>query len=397
MSDTITTTLTMLGAIAEDPDSYVAQWKRRTGGKVVGAFPMNFPAEIAHAAGALPVIIQENREPDSIGRNLLAEFYCGYTRNIADQAAKGRLDGYDGFFLADHCIQLLGAVDVVRSESEDRPLYFGQLESAMGATWTPEVVREKMRSFVDEMAVFAGTSVTAAALSRSITLFNENRRLLRTLFAARRSGNARLTATQLQSLVKSGMVMDKAEHTRALRHIVAGLDEVTRDHRVRIHLSGHFCHAPKPEILQTIEECGAIVVDDDLYHGARYISTDVAEDVDPLAAISDWYLQRDANMPCPTRVRHATDWEDRLIESIESSGAEGVIVLMAKFCEPHMLYYPQLRKRLSEYGIAHLLIETEHDGVPVESIRTRVEALLERIRRTDRPAADVPEYQDVVK
>ena len=55
---------------------------------------------------------------------------------------------------------------------------------------------------------------------------------------------------------------------------------------------------------------------------------------------------------------------------------------MVKFCEPHMLYYPQLRKRLTERGIPHLLIETEHEGVPVESVRTRIEALLERIRHT---------------
>src|ERR1700747_3169030 len=145
-----------LADVADDPDTYVVQWKQRTRGKAVGAFPMNFPAEIAHAAGALPVVIQENREPDSSGRNLLAEFYCGYTRNIADQAAKGRLDIYDGFFLADNCIQLLGAVDVVRCASPDKPMYFGHLETSLGSAWTPDAIKEKMQTFIDEMAAFAG-------------------------------------------------------------------------------------------------------------------------------------------------------------------------------------------------------------------------------------------------
>jgi len=27
-----------------------------------------------------------------MGRHLLAEFYCGFTRNLADSAAKGALD-----------------------------------------------------------------------------------------------------------------------------------------------------------------------------------------------------------------------------------------------------------------------------------------------------------------
>ena len=55
-----------------------------------------------------------------MGRYLLAEFYCGYTRNVAASAAKGELDIYDGFFLADHCIQLLGAVYVVRAQRRRR-------------------------------------------------------------------------------------------------------------------------------------------------------------------------------------------------------------------------------------------------------------------------------------
>ncbi|WP_308114621.1 2-hydroxyacyl-CoA dehydratase subunit D [Rhodococcus opacus] len=382
MPETLTTALTRLGDIAADPETYVVQWKERTGGKVVGAFPMNFPAEIAHAAGALPVIIQENREPDSMGRNLLAEFYCGYTRNIADQAAKGRLDIYDSFFLSDHCIQLLGAVDVVRDEYADTPLHFEQFASSLGDAWAPNVVDTKIRAFIAEMATFTDKPFSAQSLSRSITLFNENRRLLRHIFAARRSGSAQFTSTEMQSLVKSSMVMDKAEHTALLRQIVEELETVPRDDRIRLHLSGHFCHAPNPQLLSAVEECGAVVVDDDLYHGARYISTDVDEDIDPVAALRRWYLQRDVNLPCPTRVKHDTDWEDTLIRSVETSGAHGVIVLMAKFCEPHMLYYPQLRKRLTEQSIPHLLLETEHDGVPVESVRTRVEALLERIRRT---------------
>ena len=380
-SDSTLDALEVLADVAVDPDAYVARWKQRTGGKVVGAFPMNFPAEIAHAAGALPVLIQENREPDSMGRNLLAEFYCGYSRNVADSAAKGSLDIYDGFFLADHCIQLLGAVDVVRAESPG-PVFFGQLPPSLGDGWTLGEARRMMRSFVEEMGRFAGTPVTDAALAASIALFNENRRLLRELFASRRAGNAGLTSVQLQVLVKSSMVMDKQEHTGLLRQVVAGLATAPRDDRVRLHLSGHLCHAPKPELLAAIEECGAIVVDDDLFTGTRYVSVDVAEDLDPVEALTRWYLRRDAAAPCPTRVKHETDWEDHLVHAVEASGAEGVIVLMVRFCEPHMLYYPELRKRLNERGIPHLLIETEHEGLPVETVQTRVEALLERIRRT---------------
>ena len=381
MPSTFTQAMLIMSAVADNPTDYVAQWKRRTGRKTLGVFPMNFPSELAHAAGVLPVIIQEDREPITVGRNLLGEFNCGYTRNVADQAALGRLDVYDAFFHADHCIQLLGAIDVVREDESDKPVYFGQLMSSMSDDWALPQVLGKMEDFRSELAKFADRTISDADLARSIDIYDTNRRLMRTVFENRRSGDAALTSAQLQVLVKSSMIMDKEEHSELLSQVIASLNFVPRNDRIRVHLSGHFCHAPKPELLELIEDCGAIVVDDDLFHGTRYVSTDVGATGNPLEALASVYLRRNTAVPCPTRVQHEVDWDRFLVDSVDASGAQGVIVLMAKFCEPHMLFYPELRKALEARSIPLLLIETEHEGLPMESIRTRVEALVERIRR----------------
>ncbi|MFW2237913.1 2-hydroxyacyl-CoA dehydratase subunit D [Rhodococcus opacus] len=381
MPSTFTQAMLTMSAAADSPTDYVAQWKRTTGRKALGVFPMNFPSELAHAAGVLPVIIQEDREPITVGRNLLGEFNCGYTRNVADQAALGRLDVYDGFFHADHCIQLLGAIDVVREDESDKPVYFGQLMSSMSDDWAFPQVLAKMKDFRNELEKFADRPISNADLARSIDIFDTNRRLMRTIFENRRSGDAALTSAQLQVLVKSSMIMDKEEHSELLRQVTASVNFVPRNDRIRVHLSGHFCHAPKPELLELIEDCGAIVVDDDLFHGTRYVSTDIGEAENPLEALASVYLRRNTAVPCPTRVQHEADWDRFLVDSVYASGAQGVIVLMAKFCEPHMLFYPELRKALEAKSIPLLLIETEHEGLPMESIRTRVEALVERIRR----------------
>jgi benzoyl-CoA reductase subunit C len=178
------------------------------------------------------------------------------------------------------------------------------------------------------------------------------------------------------------MIMDPAEHAGLLAEALAGTTAAPPDHRVRVHLSGHLCHAPRRELLEAIEASGAVVVDDDLYHGRRHVSTDVEEDGDPLEALARWYQQRNVNIPCPTRVQQDADWDSWLLDAVRRSGAEAVIHLLPKFCEPHMLYYPELRKALDEAGIPHLQIETEHEGMPLESFRTRIEALVERVRRT---------------
>ena len=78
-------------------------------------------------------------------------------------------------------------------------------------------------------------------------------------------------------------------------------------------------------------------------------------------------------------MQHDVDWDAYLSDAVDASGAEGVIVLMAKFCEPHMLLLPRAAQGAGRARHPALLIETEHEGLPMESVRTRVEALVERI------------------
>lgn len=375
-----------LREIARDPRAYLDEWRAgHPDRRVLGVLPMNFPREIALAGGVLPVIVQDDQRPVGEGRGLLPEFYCGYTRNLADQATTGRLDAYDGVFMADHCIQLVGSADIVRAVEPEKPMFFGMLISSLSDSWAPQKIAEMMAQFRSEIEQFSGHEITDDALREAISAYNRDRRLLRRLFDERAAGSTAYSPVELQDLVVSAQVMDPDEHHQLLRDVVAGRKPDARDDRVRVHLSGHLCHAPRRELLDVIEEAGALVVDDDLWTGRRYLQTDVDETLEPMDAIGRWYAERNVNLPCPTRVQHDVGWDEWLLDATHGSGAEAVIHLMPKFCEPHMLFFPELRKALDEADIPQLLIETEHEGIPLESFRTRVEALVERALRK-RPA-----------
>jgi bcr-type benzoyl-CoA reductase subunit C len=371
-----------LAAIAGDPHGYAAAWKRETGRKVIGVFPMNFPSELVHAAGALPLVVQEDDVPITLGRSLLYEFYCGYTRSIVDQAATRKFDVYDAFYLVDHCVALLGAADALRFEIPEKPVFLAQYTASMDEAWTPAEIRKRVEDLRGALAEFCDAAISDDDLAASIAAYNRNRGMLRQIYALRRSGRIALTGRQMQILVKSSMVMEIEAHSERLAALLPLLetDLAAPPEQVKLHLSGHFCHAPRPELLDMIEDCGTVIVDDDLFTGFRFIATDVPTDGDPVAALTRWYFDRNTHVPCSTRSQMTVDWEDYLTRSVHDSGAEGVIILLAKFCEPHMLYYPELRKELMRSEIPHLLIETEHEGLALEMLRTRVEALLETIR-----------------
>ncbi|GLY40395.1 2-hydroxyglutaryl-CoA dehydratase [Amycolatopsis sp. NBRC 101858] len=374
--------MTRLVAAARDPRAYLARWRsKHPGAAVLGVLPMNFPRELGHAAGALPVIVPDDQQPITEGRALLAEFYCGYTRNLADQAATGRLAVYDGIFTADHCIQLIGAADIVRAVQPDTTVFLGMLNSSMNDPWAAAKIADTMQRIRAEIESFTGNPVEPEALRASIRAYNRDRRLMRRLLDERSAGNAAFSPVELQDIIAASMVMDPGEHHALLAEVLAEPRAAERDDRVRVHLSGHLCHAPRRELLEVIEDSGALVVDDDLYYGRRYLSTDVAEDGDPVQALGEWYARRNVTIPCPTRVQQDVDWDTYLVDAVQHNGAEAVIHLMPKFCEPHMLYYPELRKSLEAAGIPQLQLETEHEGMPLETFRTRIEAVVERARR----------------
>ncbi len=375
----------VFGAACSDPLAYARAWKDRTGRKVIGSFPMNFPGELAHASGALPMILQESDAQITMGHGLLFPFYCGYTRSMVDQAACGEFKVLDAIMFGDHCVQLLGAADAIRMSLTETRVIFFQLISSMCDPWTQGRAEESFQALKAELEDFIGTPVSEAALHAAIKLFNHNRTLIRQLYEMRKSGQAPVSAVQMQYVVKASMVMDKAEHTA----LVAGLVDhfaarpVTSQRGVRLHLSGHFCQAPKREVLDMIEDCGAIIVGDDLYHGFRYISTDVPETGDPVKALAKWYLDRNTGVPCPTRVQNNVDWDAFLLDAMAQERAEGMIVLMAKFCEPHMYYYPEVKEAFEKKGVPHLLIETEHESMAIESLKTRVETFIEIVKRRE--------------
>ena len=369
---------------AQHPYQHVRAWKQEHGVKVVGSFPMHFPAEVVHAAGALPVILQEMPNPITSGGAAMFPFFCGYTRSIVDQATENQLDFVDAIMFTDNCVQLLSAADVMRIVRPEKPMHFHQLIASLAQPWSLESSVGTLRKLVAGLEEVLDVSITEDALVASIRLFNENRRLIRNLYALRRTGAITLRASQMQHIVKSGMVMDKAEHTALLRELTAALTGSTasRSTAVPIFISGHLCQAPKPEILDLIEECGVVIVDDDLYHGYRYVSTDVEEGiVDPILAIAAAYIKKNTNAPCPTRIDPDIDWEAWLLGAVDACGAKGLIVLMAKFCEPHYFQYPLIKEAFEKNDVPQLLIETEHEGVAMENVRTRVESFAEMIKR----------------
>jgi benzoyl-CoA reductase subunit C len=365
--------------VVDAPYEKLRLWKEANQKKVIGCSPMHFPEELIHAAGMLPVVLQETDEAITTGFSHVHPFYCGITRNIIDVAVKGQLSFFDGLIYSDICIQNRNAACTLRQMMPASYVEYVQLPTSLSRDGvTNDSIRELARIRV-KLEGLAGHKIDDTSLKESIVLFNRNRLLLRQLHELRRANPSVLSSRDMQVIVKSSMLMPKEEHNTLMESLVTELERAKPSvpEGKRLFLSGHLCQSPKADILDLIEGVGGIIVDDDLYTGYRYYAVDVRVDEKPIEALAERYLEK--TLPIPTRSYLPMRWEKYLVERAEASKAQGVVVLVAKYCEPHLFSYPFLKEALEFAGMPHIMLETEHEVVSLEAVRTRLQAFVEML------------------
>lgn len=369
----------------EDPYGAVRRLKETQTRKVIGCAPMHFAEEIVSAAGALPVVLQESAEPVTTGYTYVYPFYCGFVRSLVDIAVKGKLSFLDGLLIPDTCLQMRGAFGILQTINSFPYLEFVQLPPYLKDAGAIREVKESFKRCQAGLEEYTGRKIADDSLRAAMVLYNKNRTLLRRLYELRRAKPGLLRAKELTAIVMSSMVMPKAEHNELLEQLLPYLEKKSTtkktDTRVKVVISGHLCQSPKPDLLDIIEDLGAVIVDDDIYTGYRYFATDARLTKNLWEGLARRYLN--PALPCPTRsmpARGKDDWGQYLVRMCRRAQAQGVIILMVKFCEPHMLYYPTLKEALTAAGVPHLLVETEHEVVSLGGVKTRVQAFVEMLR-----------------
>jgi benzoyl-CoA reductase subunit C len=365
--------------VVDRPYEKLGLWKKSNQVKIVGCSPMHFPEELIHAAGMLPVLLQETEEAVTEGFSHVHPFFCGITRNMIDICTKGQLNFFDALFYSDICIQNRNAACTLRNIMPAGHVEFVQFPTCLNREGVLANTLHELQKIKARLENLSGRKIDDTSLMQSIQLFNKNRSLLRQLHELFKIKPRVLPFRDRQIIVKAAMLMPKEEHTELVESLLTELQAIESHppQGPKLFLSGHLCQGPKTDILDLIERAGGIIVDDDLYTGYRYYATDVKINGSPIEAIAERYI--DKSVPIPTRSDEKIKWDRYVVDKAKESRAQGVVVLMAKYCEPHLFLYPFIKRALNEAGIPHLMVETEHEVVSLEGIRTRLQAFIEML------------------
>jgi benzoyl-CoA reductase subunit C len=358
---------------------YAKKWKEDNGGKVLGYFCTYVPEEILYAAGVLPVRILGSHEPQDVTEPHIFSMFCPFCRDCLAQGLKNRYNYLDGLMIAQSCLHIRQAYT---SWIKHRPVEFEKflcMPHKVQSKHSYAFLTEEYRVFKREVEEWTGNTIKDSDLDRAIKIYNENRRLMRSLYELRKRRNPPITGEEVMEVVLAMQMTDKAEHTKELKKLLERLKDYTPEREVGSRLMILGSEDDDTVFMNMVEKCGATFVIDDHCTGSRYFWNEVIPKSDPLAAIAARYIDR---IPCPSK-----DWEERrriphILKLCKEWNVDGAIIMQQKFCDPHELDFVAIKKALEEAGIPTLFLEFDVT-VPVGQLKIRVEAFLEMIGEED--------------
>lgn len=360
------------------PGQMVHDWKQSTGGKAVGWLPIHCPREIVHAAGMLPVGLWGGAVTINKAGEYLQAFCCSVMKAVMELALNGAYRELDAIISPNTC-DTMRCIPLMLKLAVPHPPVVGLVlpdhrKIEAGIQYTAQ----EYRHLAQELQVICGTKVTDAALEQSIDLYNRHGQLMREFLKTSQDHLNVITPYYRHMILKSSLFVPVERHMRWLEELLDELRKapVCNWPGVRVVLTGIM--AEPYELLKIMEEFNIAVVGDDLAQGSRQFRTPTPAGTDPYVRLAQRFAELEgcSCVADPYKLRGSL-----LVKLREQTQADGVVVLMMKFCDPEEYDYPYLVSDLENAGVPHVYVESEQQMESLQQARTRLQAFGEMVGR----------------
>lgn len=366
--------------VIEDRDFPTVRADReRTGRAAIGCYPVYGPLELAHAAGLLPVGLfgGGNRIEIAHADSRFQSFICSVVKSTMELGFQRKLDPFDALMFESICDPARNLASIMSRNFPEQAVVYVHLPQNMTSPAAADYLTAEYRRVLASLSAVTGKTVSDDDLRASLQAYNRMRAALRDLYAFRDERPQDLATGELYTLARLATLMDPLDVTPILHEALdaARARGGRMKDRIRVVLVGSFCEQPPLELIESIEESGCYMVDDDFLLGWRLFRRDVPTDGDPCRALAVAYLDDSVHLSTKHDLRAPR--AKAIVDAVREHRADAAICLIAKFCEPGLFDYALYRKAFEAEAIPHLYLEFEEKMWLYEKIRTEVETFVE--------------------
>lgn len=352
------------------------------GGKVVGIYCTYCPQELVLAAGAIPVgLCGTSETPISAAEESLPRNLCPLIKSSF------------GFAITDTC-PFFHFSDLIIGETTCdgkkkmfeimqnlKPVHIMQLPhlNNTGASfelWVDEIRRLKIR-LEEEL----NTVITDEAIWKAVDIINREKNALKAIFDLNRTDPPPLSGLELLTVVWSrNFSSNKEEMIERFHRLVKETESPTRESgktAPRVLLTGCPVGLGSEKVIRLTEELGAHVVAMENCSGYKTLGLLTDTDAsDPFTALAQKYLAIPCSCMSPNTYRM-----DLLNSMIEDFAVDAVIDLTWQACHTYNIEAYQVGSLVKEKGLPYLHLESDYSTADLESLKVRIEAMLEMVEK----------------
>ncbi len=363
-----------------DKNPAIAEW-RSQGKNVLGYLCSYVPEEIIYAAGVLPVRLIGSPEEITLATGRIPSFMCYPIRSCIDQALKGDLKVLDGVVMTHSCDALSNINPLITKMVKFPYTYYLVRPHDATKEGALKFFTREVEIFKQSLEEFLREEITEESMKEAVRVYNENRALLRRIYDLRgKDSQPVFSGVEAAEVTLSSMSMPKEDNNRLLSQIIeeaANRKDLRPVKGPRVHISGSILFGV--ELFELIESLSGMVVSDDLCVGSRYFWDTVDTSLEPLAALSKYYLAKAPPCPCMYGLGYARKQRlDFIKEMVKRYKVDGVIFCIQRYCDPHQLDYRLLSQGLQAEGIPVMLHDVDNT-IRAAQLRTKLETFFEVI------------------
>lgn len=349
---------------------------KQNGKKIIGYLCSYVPEELIIAAGFHPMRLFPQQLETPLAEARLQSYCCSPVKRILEDSLSGRLDFLDGTIFPQTCDTIQRLSDLWRMD--DKYSFFADLSwpTKLDTQSSQAYVVSILNRFKTQLEQAADKRITDADLAAAIQTCNQIRTHILKLYQLNAQKPGILTASDLYTIIKATMILDKDQ----IIPLLAGIEDQFENQNdfdltaKRIIVSGASCDFPA--ITPAIEAAGGCIVGDDFCTGQRWHEGQTRTNGDLITAIADRYIDR---MICPAKHISLTARADQILKLHKDLKADGVVFLLTKFCDPHAFDYPGIKTCLDNKKIKSISIETDGPFQGDGQISTRLETFIQTI------------------
>jgi benzoyl-CoA reductase subunit C len=347
--------------------------------KIMGYFCCYVPEELIHAAGFIPYRM---RAVENHGTAKSDAYFsaanCSFVRQCFNKALDDEYLFLDGVIFMNSCDHLRRMYDNWKHSNKDpKFLYMLPVPHKSDDICIEEFTRE-LNVLKTRMEEFYGLRIDESSLKNSIQLYNKQRNLLMNIYNSRKGSPVPLKGSEFTDIMLAVTSLPVEVSIGMLEKVLEEIKDrkTGQASDVRLYLGSGY-HEER-ELLDLMEESGAVIVGDNSCLGIMQFDLNVDENVnDPLRAIAQRYLKR---ISCPRMVDDYRLRLDFMNAAIKEFKVDAVILDKLEFCTlwSGMVYL--YKKELEKTNIPQLKLSRELYSGATGQLKTRVQALIEGVK-----------------